>query len=1668
MVNQAKPRATTGSKARKKPVGRKKTPALDRQIRIQKALYEIADAASAVTDMQSFYKKLHQIVGKLMHASNFYVSLYDAATGVLTSPYFADEKGDEPPPPTFIERDNKSLRAHVLLTRKTLHLSGPEIEAGRLAGQFEPRGTPAEDWVGVPLKIDGQVIGLLTVQSYQKGIRYQEQDVQLLEFVARHIAVALTRARAIEETRQRNTELAIINSVQEGLASKLEIQSIYELVGEKIRSTFDAQVVSIDTYEHDTQTLHSRYYFEDGKSVPGGVYPCFGFRKHAIENRRPLVLNSDLPRWMAQFENPVYRGSQPRSAVFIPMIASEEAIGVISLQNNDQENAFTEADVRVLTTLAGSMSVALENARLFDESQRLLKETQQRNAELAIINSIQAGLASQLDIQRIYELVGDKIREIFDANTVVLATFDLQKNLMFRHYLIERGKRFQVDPGPIPATWQGFIQQGQSTLINDNLLEFMQRIDPAFEVPIGEIPKSALSVPLRLNGAIRGVISLQNVDRENIFSDSDLRLLETLANSLSVALENARLFEETQQRNEELAIINSVQEGLASRLDMPAIYELIGEKVREVFHVEVIDIVNYDPVANLISMPYSYEKGDRSVFSPREPYGFRRQVIESRAPLLINQNFEQLASQSDNPLLTGAWPKSALFVPLLLEGQVRSIISIQDLERENAFSASDVQLLETLSNAMAVALENARLFDETERLLRDTEQRAQELATINTVGSALAGELDLDMLIQLVGNQIRSVFKADIAFLALLDGEKGMINFPYQYGQQLEPIQLGQGLTSRIIQSGQPLLINEEMDRQRQRMRVKLIGKRARSFLGVPIFVAGEAIGVVSVQSTKREGRFQESDQRLLSTMAANVGIALQNARLFQETQRLFHAEQLAHEQAETLRSVAQALNRSLSLTEVFQLVLTEIQKVIPYDSAGIYQVHGNRRVFVAGRGFANLEDLIGVSFEFNQQEDEIGFLISRSLQPLILADARLEYPQYFSTGTHAATKIRSYMAVPIVLGQKLIGMITLDREEQGFYTEAHARLAMAFAAQAATAINNAQLFDETQQRNAELAIINSVQEGLAASLDMQAIYRLVGDKIRETFAADTTFIVFKDEEEQLLLVAYYADRRLRRSFRRPYGTGIAEAIIESGKPLLLGSSQEHQQYGPHHVASPGTKRDRNQSVLGVPIFQNGKAYGAVSIQSYKLNAFDANDLRLLQTLVNSMSVALENARLFDETQRLFDETQQRNAELTIINSVQEGLASKLDMQAIYDLVGDKIREIFDANTVALATFDLERNSMHRHYVIERQTRYYFDPMPIPKVWRHFIQRDQSVLMKEDFMEVMRRIDPAYSVPVGEVPKSVVSVPLRLQGETRGVISLQNVERESAFSESDLRLLETLANSMSVALENARLWEQEKLYRKALERELEIGREIQAGFLPEVLPQIEGWEIAASLMSAREVAGDFYDAFEFPDGTIGLVIADVCGKGVGAALFMTLFRSLIRVTANQDYFEHMEAIGASTAERLQRAVSLTNNYIAETHETSAMFATLFFCILDPRDGKLAYINGGHEPPLIVRSGTVREILRKTGPAVGAVRNGCFDVLQTRLFAGDILFAYTDGVLDCKNPRDEFFGRQRVFDFLQRTAESSQELVQSLQAELQQFNASATQFDDITLLAIRRM
>ncbi len=434
----------------------------------------------------------------------------------------------------------------------------------------------------------------------------------------------------------------------------------------------------------------------------------------------------------------------------------------------------------------------------------------------------------------------------------------------------------------------------------------------------------------------------------------------------------------------------------------------------------------------------------------------------------------------------------------------------------------------------------------------------------------------------------------------------------------------------------------------------------------------------------------------------------------------------------------------------------------------------------------------------------------------------------------------------------------------------------------------------------------------------------------------------------------------------------------------------------------------------------------------------------------------------------LRQELAEREAELAIINSVQQALASRPEVQAIYDLVGDEIRDVFKAQVVMISTYDRETDSLEHRYAIERGQRVYAPGrFPTRGFRTQIVQTRRPVLVGTDVAEQAARLGQP-TLPGTITPKTWLGVPMLVGDQVTGILSLQDVDHENAFDESDVRLLQTLAASMSVALENARLWDQEKLYRKALEREFEIAREIQAGFLPDSLPQPSGWEIAASLKSAREVAGDFYDVFELAEGTIGLVIADVCDKGLGAALFMTLFRSLIRAALSMDALTHPGVIASlSSAQRLKNAVSFTNNYVAETHGKTSMFAAIFFGILDARTGVLAYVNGGHVPPMLINQQGAREILKRTGPAVGVIPGADYAVREVMLDRGDTLFAYTDGLTDAANPAGEYFSEKGLIPLLAGTKPLAP-LLERIQGLVQDYSAGTQQVDDITMLAVRRL
>jgi signal transduction histidine kinase/nitrate/nitrite-specific signal transduction histidine kinase len=914
----------------------------------------------------------------------------------------------------------------------------------------------------------------------------------------------------------------------------------------------------------------------------------------------------------------------------------------------------------------------LENARLLEENQRLRQLVEHRNAELAVIQRLQEGLASKLDMQAIYDLVGDKIREIFHNTDVEIRIYDPRTNLLHFPYFIDNGKSITVDP--IPLTDSGIssyiLRTGRTLVLNENLWQEAAKFG---SIPIlskeGHLAKSGVFVPLVVNRQARGLLVLGDVEREHAFSESDVRLLETLANSMSTALENARLFDETQrllketeERNAELALINSVQSALAARLDIQGIYDAVGDRLREIFDRADVGITIYDEKTNLIHIPYDYESGQRVMvdsFALREQ-GFLAHVLRTREPLFINENMAQEMEKYGSPgVIAGTvMDKSLVHVPLIAGDRARGVISIKDSQHEHAFNDSDVRLLTTIANSMSAALENARLFDETQRLLKETEQRNAELAIINSVQQGLAAELDFQALVDMVGDKLRQVFGNSDVTIGIYDPKTDFGSVPYivENGQRLhiEPFKIeGKGFTGELIRNPQTILINQNMAQEMEKFGSRVLPgtSLAKSMLDVPLVVGGVLRGKLQLQDMNKEHAFTDSDVRLLEMIASSMSVALENARLFDEVQKK-NAE------------ITDALERETASNDILRVIAaspTDIKPVLEVIARNAAQLSGAHDAIITLRAGdilrvdAHYGDIptfpIGEGFPFNRYSVAgRAILEGRPLQAIHNQEGvKSEYPE----GDKAARKYgyRMSCAVPLMREGKAIGAISIRRLKPELLTEKQIALIQPFANQAAIAVENVRLFNETtrllketEQRNAELAIINSVQAGLASKLDIQAIYDLVGDKLSEIFDAPAVFISNYDLVANQAYYPYYSIERKRISLEPRSPSGAALEIIRTRQPVFLQHDAEKRLVEEYKMPTiPGTPNA--ESYLLMPMIVGSQVKGGIGVMSTDhQHPLGDSSVRLLQTIASSMSVALENARLFDETQRLFLEAKEARA----------------------------------------------------------------------------------------------------------------------------------------------------------------------------------------------------------------------------------------------------------------------------------------------------------------------------------------------------------------------------------------------------------------------------------------
>ena len=450
--------------------------------------------------------------------------------------------------------------------------------------------------------------------------------------------------------------------------------------------------------------------------------------------------------------------------------------------------------------------------------------------------------------------------------------------------------------------------------------------------------------------------------------------------------------------------------------------------------------------------------------------------LRTRETIIINENMlREVEKYGSAPIPGTELEKSAVYVPLIAGDQARGLISLIDHEREHAFSDANVRLLQTLANSMSVALENARLFDETQRLLQETEQRAAELSAISTVSQALVAEPELDKLIQLIGSQTRQIFNADIAYLALLDAQTNLIHFPYQHGEAFTTLNFGEGLTSKIIASSEALLINRDIDQRREQIGATPVGRQALSYLGVPIKSGSGAIGVLSVQSTTQEDYFDDDSLHLLQTIAANAGAAIHTARLHAETIR--RAEEMA-----ALAEIGKDISATLDLGSVLDQITRYAQDLLHADSSAVFLPdEAQPLVYTA---IAAIGDIVAElkATEIGYGEGILGDIV-RSGTAEIVNDPGSD-PRAITLAGTVDEEHEHMMVAPLLSAVGVRGLMAVWRTGQRReFEQEELNFLNGLSQQAAIAIDNARLFAEAQEAKQQAEEANQAKSAFLATM---------------------------------------------------------------------------------------------------------------------------------------------------------------------------------------------------------------------------------------------------------------------------------------------------------------------------------------------------------------------------------------------------------------------------------------------------------------------------------------------------------------------------------------------------------------------------------------------------------
>ncbi len=1125
---------------------------------------------------------------------------------------------------------------------------------------------------------------------------------------------------------------------------------------------------------------------------------------------------------------------------------------------------------------------------------------------------------------------------------------------------------------------------------------------------------AALFVPLQAAGELIGILGVVS-PVPGAYGNDDLRTVVTFANLTAMAIQNARSLGAEQRRARQLATVGEVSRRVVAIVGMDRLFSGVVHLIRDTFGYYDVQLFTIDadgaPVFRASTNGVIQEQGVLVV----RGQGLIGWVAETGEQAVVG---DVTAEPRFRAVAGLERTRSEAVVPLKIEERLVGILDVQS-DRPNAFGEEDLFVLRTLADQVAIAIEDNRLY-------RAEKARRQLADTLREMAAALNSTLELQAVLDLVLTQLRRVIHYDAAAILEWDEEHFCIvagrgpryDSPDRCLTSVEDAEL-----RRLPAARAPFVFSATAE-------------PGVTSLAAPLLVKERLIGALILERQARSGAYAEEEVGVVSAFADQAAAAIENARLYEAEQR--RSTELA-----TIAEVGQRVASILDLDELFVQIVELVRKEFGYYHVSIFTVEGESGTLAFCASTSPLVQARGLAASMG--DGIVGWVAAQG-EALLANDVAAE-PRY--RPDEALPDTRAELAVPLRVEGRTVGILDLQADHPAAFGPKDLFVTQTLADQVAVAVENARLYAAQQEEAWVSTALLQVAESLANLIGVDEVLDAVIRLLPLLVGVDRCAVFLRDPD-----AGHFQAARVHGLAGAPRDAFLGQTL-EALAPALWQAVAQGTASAPLDLEEAGLAAEAERALgvaagMALPLRAGGETIGLV-LAGYEraTGPLGRNHRAILSGIANQAALAIQNAHLYV--------AQREEAWVsTALLQVSELAGRTRDLDEILASLVRLTPMLGGVDCCCVFLWDRERS---RHVVSQaygtrdefraRLSGLSYAPGEFPLLDQ--ARSTGKLALAEDGAE------PGL-VPAGFARASgmgsPLALPLRSQDEVLGVMLVDCAGSARRFTEQRIALLAGIANQAALAIENVQLYG-ESLQNERMAQELRVARQIQATFLPEACPEIPGWSIAATSRPAREVGGDFYDFIPLGEHHLGLVIADVSDKGVPAALFMALSRTVMRAIA---------AEGRSPAATLARV-----NELLLSDARSGMFVTLFYGILDTASGRLVYGSAGHNPPYLHRrqSGRLARLAAR-GIALGVIEHPDFDEGRAELRRGDSLLLYTDGVTESFDPDEREFGEGGLRRAIRGAGTlPAAPLVAAINSAVQHFVRGAPQHDDYTLLAITR-